>query len=604
MSSDFPRPWWSGAAAAWDRASQAVVLSDMAACEPAAALAPRARPGCWRVAQYEAAGREGRMILACPDAGAATVSLPLPATGLHAVFVGLYGTRTCPAQVWLKLDGDEAPLSRSSQPDQGMWSIEEVFLRVADLDGGRLHVGQQRTGLTSLASLAWVKLIPLSEREAAAWAGEHQTATDPQAGRGLTATCDGFSFLCTRSPRTAEEVRRELEPLRHAGCRTLLLHLVHGDTVRYPSPYHQGSFTGAACFPKPIYRYGAEALAELERAGINYARVLIDGAREMGLAVHAGLRPGGWTYYHPYADMMGSAFYDRHPEWRTIDRDGTPVARMSWAVPEVRERVIGALMDAVTLGADGAHIVFNRGLPVVLYEPAFATLCRERYGVDAGLLPEDDERLVTLRCEVVTGFLRQLRQRLDEEGDRRGPIAQRPVAQGPVGQGPAGQGPVGQRPGGLGSGGRLALSVCVLGTEADNAQYGLDLKAWSRAGLVDEVHVYPYNFGASTRTCDMDYLRRACQRHGVPVSPMFSPNIEADAVLAEARAYYAAGADGLGMWDAYTDDPRRMALWARLGHAEELEAWAAREPEGAAHWPIHRLDGESMDSRYPMYWGG
>ncbi len=443
-------------------------------------------------------------------------------------------------------------------------------MKVADLDGTRLHIIQQHSGVTSAGGVAYVKLIPLSDRECDALARDRERG--PQ--KRLAATCDGFSFLCTRAPLTAEEVRRELEPLRHSDFRTLLLHLVHGDTVRYPSPYHQHSFTGAECYPKPIYRHGADALRQLEGRGVNYASVLIDAAHEMGMAVHAGLRPGGWSYYHPYADMMSSAFYDEHPEWRTIDRDGTTVARMSWAVPEVRDRVVDVLMEAVALGADGAHIVFNRGLPVVLYEPAFVQAFETRHGADPRQLAEEDERIVQLRCEMVTRFMHQLRERLDQEQVRR----------------PAGR--------------RLALSVCVLGTEADNLRYGIDLRTWSEAGLVDEVHVYRYNFGPTSPVCDMAFLREACQLHGVHVSPMFSPNVDGATVLAEAQAYYGEGADGLGVWDAYTDDVRVMSMWARLGHPEEIAACAARYPSEPVHLPLRSMDGESMDSRFPIYWGG
>ena len=221
-------------------------------------------------------------------------------------------------------------------------------------------------------------MIPLTEEEQTRYVADR----DSLPARRLTATCDGFSFLCTRSPRTAEEVLREIEPLRHTDFTTLLLHLVHGDTVRYPSAYQQTSFTMAQCHPSPIYGYGAEGLRELERQGINYAQVLIDGAHDMGMKIHVGLRPGGWTYYQPYTDMVRSPFYDAHPEWRTVDRDGTPVARMSWAVPDVRNPMIDALMDAVALGADGAHIVFNRGLPAVLFEPAFRELFEQHHGPD------------------------------------------------------------------------------------------------------------------------------------------------------------------------------------------------------------------------------
>jgi hypothetical protein len=564
------RPWADVEAANWHNAQRAVLLTDLSRCTPASALALTMERGCWRLADYQADALEGTMLLACPDTAAAPVDLALEVSGTYAIFVGVYSTRTCPSQIWLQLDTDVAPVSRASTPDQGMWSIEEVFFKVAELCSSSLRFIQQTAGRTSACGLAYVKLIPLTAAESAGYVQDRDT---PPA-RPLTATCDGFSFLCVRAPRTAAEVLRELEPLRHTDFRTLLLHLVHGDTVRYPSAYHQTCFTAAQCHPAPIYAHAGASLTELERQGTNYAQVLIEGAHDMGIAVHVGLRPGGWTYYQPYADMMRSAFYDANPEWRTVDRDGTPVARMSWAVPQVRARMLGALADSLSLGADGAHIVFNRGLPVVLFEPPFCQLFEQRHGLDPRHLDEADPRIIALRCELVTQFMVELREHLDQEQGRRG------------------------------GGTRLASSVCVLGTEADNLSYGIDIRAWAAAGLIDEVHIYRYNFGATRAVCDLDFLLQACRPWGVHVSPMFSPNVDADTCVREALEYCDAGAHGLGVWDAFTDDVAQATRWGRLGRSEELRARAAAGAAARTYVPLRRLDGEVLDGRFPIYWGG
>jgi len=56
----------------------------------------------------------------------------------------------------------------------------------------------------------------------------------------------------------------------------------------------------------------------------------------LGMAVQASVRPAMWTFWEPYVDFFESPFYREHPEWRTLDRDGTPVTRMSWAVTASR----------------------------------------------------------------------------------------------------------------------------------------------------------------------------------------------------------------------------------------------------------------------------
>lgn len=66
--------------------------------------------------------------------------------------------------------------------------------------------------------------------------------------------------------------------------------------------------------------------------------------------------------------------------------------------------------------------------------------------------------ILALRCQIVERFMTELRLRLDQEQKRRG------------------------------SDERLAISACVLGTEEDNLGYGIDIRRWSEAGLIDEVH--------------------------------------------------------------------------------------------------------------------
>jgi hypothetical protein len=41
-------------------------------------------------------------------------------------------------------------------------------------------------------------------------------------------------------------------------------------------------------------------------------------------------------------------------------------------------------------------------------------------------------------------------------------------------------------------------------------------------------------------------------------------------ILHEALEYYEEGADGLGVWDAYTDDVIKICQWGRMGHLDEL----------------------------------
>jgi hypothetical protein len=252
-----------------------------------------------------------------------------------------------------------------------------------------------------------VKLIPLSPEEIAAMQADRSEA----AHRKMAATCDGYSFIYARRPTTAEELLSEVEIYRNTDFDTLIVHaLWGGDKVSYPSKY--GTIPGLDMddFVEVGQRYFVESARELARKNINPVKVLIDGAHDIGMKVHVGVRPAGWSYGGMMNDFWETPFYQRHPEWRCIDRDGAPTTRMSWAVPEVRRHMIDGLLEAVSFGADGANIVFNRGYPVVLYEQPVLDMFQKQYGEDARKLDEEaDPRIRKLWSDIVTSVMRGLR---------------------------------------------------------------------------------------------------------------------------------------------------------------------------------------------------
>lgn len=567
-------PWITGDPNTWTNADRAVVLCDMASFVPAEARSERFKAGRWRVFSYEAGGLSGTMIYAVPEAKPPVVRVPLPVRGPHAISVGLFSSKPDGAcRAWLRLSGDRCALPRDSQPAISQyWNIREVFYRVADLEGQTLEIGPQPGGIVPHCGVAFVKLIPLTDGEAAALRRDREDRSH----RNLAASCDGYSFIDLRGPTTIDEVLAEVEIFRDTDFGTLLLHLGGADQVTYPSAVGSWFAQGIDVFPLPGQRHFAHSVRTLAEKGINPTKTIIDGAHDLGMKVHVGIRPALWGYYAPHTDVFQSPFYRDNPQWRLRDKDGLPVARMSWAVPEVRRHLLDVLREAIAFGADGAHIVFNRGFPMVLYEPAFCELFRQRYGEDPLRLEEVDSRIQDLRREIVATFMRELRVLLDEEQARRG------------------------------DGRRLELSVCTLGIEEDNLRYAVDLRRLVREGLVDEVYPYKYGFGESKRVWDMDYFNDACRSAGAKVFPMISVYEAMEAHVRDVLPALEAGADGLSIWDValHFGNIDQWPTIARLGRADELRRRLDQgflDPHGLR---VHRLGEDIMDGRFPIFWGG
>lgn len=554
----------------WQNGSSPSVLTDMGLCTPAAALSPAAAKGAWQLFGYEAGGMKGRMIWASDEAGAPPLTLPLNASGWHAVFVGLADPSSLGCQALLRLSGDPAFVPRSRTAGQ----IEEVFFKAADLTGQSLHIAQQSGGLGRGCGVAYVKLVPLTPEEVRAVEADRQDASR----RRLATTIDGFSYIFGRRPTSLEALLPEVETYRHTDFDTLILQVGGADMVNYPSKAG-GEMLGQdlTVFPRRGDRFYAEAIRELARQNINPTKALIEGAQDAGLKVHAGIRPAAWVHTPPASDFFTSRFYQEHPEWRCVDRDGTPVARMSLAVPEVRAHLLNVLGEAVGFGADGACILFHRGMPLVLFEKPFCDLFSKRYGADALAVPGEDPRILGLRAELLTTFLRETRAMLDAESRRRG------------------------------NGERLALSAFVMANEAENLKFGLDLRGWVQQRLVDEVFPYLRAGGTSARQYDMPFFTEVCRPANVRVRPSFvawnSPDL--DAVVQQAVDLYDSGAGGITVWDGNSgaDNTARWSVVSRMGHVAELRETRETGAPAPVTLRFRKLGDLILDGRYHPNWG-
>jgi hypothetical protein len=573
------QPWNGAAVSDWTNSAKAVVLTDMTNVEPSTALSPKPAKGHWMTIPYEmrpdTGGHKGTAVWCGYESNPPQLKIPLGVKGWHAIFVGI----PCGSGLWLKLDEDKAPLWRTNGIYDYYVNSVDTFFKVADLkEGSNLNIRPQRHGAKMPAAITHIMLIPLTDAEVERL--KKDRADDSH--RTMVATYDGFSPICGRSPRTAEEVLAEVEDYRDTDFGTFIIHGGwSGDKTFYPSQvgYMPGGDLEDVC--ADYHRAFIESTQELARQNINPLKVLIDGAHDVGMKAVVGVRPAGWSYYQPFNGLWDSPFYLDNPQWRCIDRvdRGSPeLTRMSWAVPEVRAHIIDLLAEQVGFGADGAHIVFNRGYPVVLYEKPFCDMFKESYGEDPNRISEEDPRVIEMRSDIVSTFFKELRAKLDEEQQRRA------------------------------DGRKIEISVMVLGDNENNLQYGVDIARLVKEKLLDVVYVYQFDFGATKGAkYDAAFFQTACADHGVPYYPAIDPPYDLKGQLAQTLELRKSHAAGLTFWDAGGVDTYKWAIQSRLGHLDEVR-WRSgnldsEKPTRNFHfykwWGAQR-----MDVRYPPYWGG
>ncbi len=577
----------------WERSKDATIISDMSRVEPQTALSTIRKKRHWKVLEYETDTLKGKCIATMPNTGAPTVTLPLNAKGWHAVYVGLGGMgRFAWSQenhVRLKLTNDVTYQHRAYAGAKD--DIEEVFFKAADLSGQKLQIAQSRfTALMDLrpttnprtSIVMYIKLVPLTDREVA-WFKQDRERQDT---KRLVATLDAFSWINQNYPTTREEFLEDFESLRESDFGTIYWQIIGGGLVNYPSKL--GTIPGAHVddFPRTGDGYVTASIKKFIDMGMDHTKLAIEAARSMNKKILIGFRAQSWQCPPGFEDYFTSDFYNDHPEWRTYDRDGTPVMRMSYAVPQVQQHILGLMKEVLAYQPDGIEIIYFRGLPLMLWENAFMQRFQTKYGVDAKQIPEDDPRLYELRGEIMTEFMRDMRRLLDETQRAQGRKQ------------------------------RYELTASVVHTEADNRKYGLDVERWVKEGLLDRIGIFPAAFHTSNKPMELDWFFRITKGTNVGVYPMLLgwklPSSKE--ALTQARRAYAGGAAGLIVWDpdptdsfnpgpsqgsarrSYTSAGR--TYWptvSRLGHVDALEEMLLADRPSPKFIPL---------KRYGNYWFG
>lgn len=101
-------------------------------------------------------------------------------------------------------------------------------------------------------------------------------------------------------------------------------------------------------------------------------------------------------------------------------KKGEDQTKLSYAFPEVRAFKLGILREAAERDIDGINLDFLRHPPCFGYEEPLIAAFRAKYGQDPRDLPADEPRWLQLRAEIMTSFLRDVRQVLNVAGLKKG----------------------------------------------------------------------------------------------------------------------------------------------------------------------------------------
>lgn len=547
-----------------------VIISDLKQYVPKEAQAAELEKFKWRIVEYETAEFSGSLLFANMGANAPEITIDPQLRGWYTIKLGLWNPseaawdtmtrfRLTKDLAWSRISGD------GSNPGKTVF-MESVW-KDADMTGQQLRIAQPSKIEPAVASsVAFIKFEPLSEQEVAKIKADRERKDTKR----LVGTHDmHYLFYTTREPGQ-EEFLEELEAYRHTDFDILHFEYQLGGDEQTDEMNWAFDAKADAIFRSGDVLY-AHNMRYLKSHGLAMPmyQMLAKYAREMGKKFYIGYRMNAFNSDPPYDNIFKTKFYDNNPQWRCKDADGGEVARMSYAFPEVQERVISFFLYLLKTGCDGIAMFFHRCFPYVMYEAPAVERFMSKHNIDPHTLPEDDPRWLDCKAEIMTEFVRRVRAALDEYAKTH------------------------NRP-------RLSLAAYLLVDPHNNRQEGLDGKRWAQEGLVDEI--IANDLAAEyVADIDIDYYVDMVKDTDTKVYICLEPRqIEPEGYRKKALDAYGRGADGLALWDSYQRQWTlyRWTMARRLGHAKELSTWDDGEGTHFRRIRLLKLGGKRVD----RYW--
>ncbi len=515
-------------------AGDEVVLSDLGELVDAESLSDT-DPNSWRAIPYESERFAGVMLGEGGGPSLPPISLRLNQEGVYRVHLGLYSGWGY-AILRLRLSGDEAaetvevaPELRIERVHDSSTIIYEAVWKDAELAGQSLILEAARDTRDFPAALAYIRLEPIDKI-----AGEPLPTDEPeptpesppgidparQVAFPLAITEDGHGIFGESVHSRPEDLLTPFDQIPEGSClRMLLWGNGEADICNYPTKV--GNERGFSGFSTDWYGRWNQNVENWKQDGWDSLQMIREYTKTRGWELEVYIRMEAFSSPFPFDKMVRSDFFEAHPEYHCLDRHGQRIGRLSYAYPEVQEHMLDLVREISGYDPDGVCFCFIRGLPVVQYEPIMVDGFRRKHGMDPRELGETDERWLDYQGQVVTSFMRRAEGVL--KADQR-------------------------------------LSAIVPGNRYDCERWGLDVAAWLRRGVVDDL--FPTGQVFSDRDVHLDdpgnldfgYFNHLEGRERIRLMPLLYPwdQFQADYAgwRAEMRRFLDEGADGYVVWDA------------------------------------------------------
>ena len=397
---------------------RSVTAAAVAETVPGNCLLARPSPSQPAVAGWLVDGADSQWPLWRGRAGAdSKLKFPIKASGSYAIYVGLRG----PAGGLSVTAGTNTLVPISAGGKQAEF-INETYLGILD-PAQTEELILRPNGASANAGIAWIKMLCLTPRQQRLARGEEDFALV----RKMIYVTDGYSMWGDTTKRPKFGVPELLKSCVDvvAGSDGLVERFDYcpgSSSVIFAYPAKVGELVGKrGKYAVNWDRFVEENVLALIQQGIAPLKVVADANKKQGVQTYAAFRMNSY-YDAPFADFFNSDFWREHLPMRIANYKGSKrFAGLSYAYPEVRNYHVAILREMLNYNVDGIHLEFMRGAPFMGFDAPLIASYKEKYS-QSPLDPQfkDWAKWQQHRADVMTGFIRQVRTMLDEEGKKRG----------------------------------------------------------------------------------------------------------------------------------------------------------------------------------------
>ena len=305
----------------------------------------------WKAVPYESTEFAGVMLGEGGGKQQQPITIRLGAKGKYRIYLGLYGGYNA-KQLHVKLSDEPASEKIPIQvTGNRTLVISEAFWKEADLTGKNLILAgsgdNNRPG-----ALAYVRLVSVSD--------SLRSVNKKKDLYPLVITNDGNGIFRNQEASTPEGLLKKFEAIPDGTCmRMLLWGNGCADNCNYLTKV--GQFYPMAGLQLKSNSALSTNLGIWKEKGWDSLQIVRDYARSRKWEFQVYIRMGAFKAPFPFDGQENSKFFNDHPQYHCLDRDGQRVVRLSYAYPEVQQYMLSLIRELANYDPDGICLCFVEG---------------------------------------------------------------------------------------------------------------------------------------------------------------------------------------------------------------------------------------------------